>query len=459
MKYLILPILMLAFGTLCAQPKVMTMKAYESSGTSEMKLGERYPKLDNNKKGLTLTQSLQKVVTETLKAKGLVDYHFMFSAYVNEVGTLDYLLYNYFTSDKVKDSLQTVVNRDLPAQLQDWKLEGFEGKKFSFSGMFSTGRPQMARTVRTGDSLVGSLELAASTVDTLRIKNLILDQSDLTEVPYALIYRFPNLEYLDLHDNKLTALNLDMARLPKLENLDLRFNKFNQDKIALTKNKSLKILNLQGNSLTDTPDAARASKRLESLWLGGNKNLALDNRSFRRLRRVRDLNFYGCDLTTLPNGLRKLRRLEVLDLYYNKLAYLPKPVTKLKKLTHLAVANNELMALPDRINRLKRLQVLYAHHNHLGHLPERAARLKNLNLLDLGYNLYSEFPKEIAALPNLRELDLSGNQLTSFPPPLSELKYLEKLYLRGNPFLRDETAQAYLPFIKKLEANPTEVFY
>ncbi len=459
MKYLILSALLLAFGTLCAQPKVMTMQAYESNGTSEMKLRERYPKFTDAKKGAILNQSLQKIVTETLKAKGLVDYHLMYSAYVSETGTLDYVLYNYFAGDKVKDSLRTILDRDLPAQFQDWKLEGFEGKKFGFSGMFTMGRPAFERKVRTGDSLVGSLELAHTEIDTLRIKQLVLDESDLAEVPYALIYRFPNLEYLDLHGNKLTEINLELAHLPKLENLDLRFNKLSQDKITLTKNKSLKILNLQGNVLTDTPDAARVSKRLESMWLGGNKTLALDNRSFRQLRRVRDLNFYGCDLTTLPNGLRKLRRLEVLDLYYNKFAYLPKPVTKLKKLTHLAVANNELMTLPDRIDRLKRLQILYAHHNHLGHLPERAARLKNLNLLDLGYNLYSEFPKEIAALPNLRELDLSGNQLTSFPAPLSELRYLEKLYLRGNPFLRDETAQAYLPYIKKLEANPTEVFY
>ncbi len=459
MKYLILSILLLAFGMLCAQPKVSTSRAYESNGTSETKLRKDYPKFTDATKGAPLNESLQRIIAETLKANGITAYHFMYTAYVNETGTIDYLLYNYFAGDEDKDSLQAAIDRDLPTQLQEWKLEGFEGKKFSFPGMFSKGRPKMARKVRTGDSLAGSLEAAYAVVDTLRIKQLILDQSDLAEVPYALIYRFPNLEYLDLHNNKLTAFDLDMRRLPKLENLDLRFNEISHDKIALTRNKSLKILNLQDNGLTDVPDAARACKRLESLWLGANKALALDNRSFRRLRRVRDLNLYGCDLATLPDGLRKLRRLEVLDLYYNKFAYLPKPVTKLKRLTHLAVANNELMALPDRIDRLKKLQVLYAHHNHLGHLPARAARLNNLNLLDLGYNLYSEFPEEIAALPKLRELDLSGNQLVDFPAPLSELKYLEKLYLRGNPFLRNETAQAYLPYIKKLEANPTEVFY
>lgn len=455
MKYLILSTLMLVFGTLSAQPKVMTMKAFDESGANESTLKTVYPATSDPE----MKNGLEALIVKTLEENGLSDFHLMYSAYVNESGAVDYLIYNHHASKKLKDSLQAVVERELPVRLQDWKLENSGGKKLRLTAVISKGRVLMERNVRTGDSLAGSLEAAYAVIDTLSIKNLILDQSDLAEVPYALIYRFPNLEYLDLHGNKLTEINLDMARLPKLENLDLRFNKINQDKIALTKNKSLKILNLQGNILTDTPDAARASKRLESLWLGGNKKLALDNRSFRRLRRVRDLNFYGCDLTTLPNGLRKLRRLEVLDLYYNKFAHLPKPVTKLKRLTHLAVANNELMALPDRIDRLKRLQIIYAHHNHLGHLPERAARLKNLNLLDLGYNLYSEFPKEIAALPNLRELDLSGNQLTSFPPPLSELRYLEKLYLRGNPFLRDETAQAYLPFIKKLEANPTEVFY
>lgn len=457
MKNLIFLSLLLTFGTLQAQPKVMTREELEAIGKTENQLVETYPgNLGDGR--MELNKGLSTLIQKVLTQHGLTNFQLIYRAFVNEAGGIDYLMYNAFVAEKAKDSVQSVLSRDLASELQGWKLQGTE-KKFNFSGMVGMGRVPRSRTVRTGDSLIGTLEAARAEVDTLEIKGLHLNQLELTEAPYDLIYRFPNLEVLDLHENKLTNLNLDMARLAKLKNLDLRMNQIGYDQLELTKNKSLKILNMHTNGLTDVPDATRSCKRLESLWLGGNKKLSLGNRSFRRLRTVNDLNLYGCDLNTLPRGLRKLRRLQVLDLYYNQFTELPKSVTKLRRISHLAVANNQLTALPDRIDRLKRLQVLYAHHNHLSALPDRTTRLENLGLLDLGYNFYSVLPVEVLKLQELRELDLSGNNLATFPAPLTELVHLEKLHLRGNPFLRQETEQAYLPYIKKLESHPTEVYY
>ncbi|WP_373514253.1 leucine-rich repeat domain-containing protein [Persicitalea sp.] len=460
MKNLIFLSFLLIFGNLQAQPKVVSREDFKNSALTTQQLAKDYPGIIPDGAGRqSFNESLVKIIKATVSKSAMTNYVLNYTAYVNESGKIDLLVYGIFGAKVTSDFLRANLSDNLPANLIGWELKESGGKKFKFSGMFSMGRPVTPRKVRSGDSLIGTLEAARTQVDTLRIKGLHLNQLELTEVPYDLIYRFPNLEVLDLHDNKLTTLNLDMARLPKLKNLDLRMNQIGHDKLKLTRNKSLKILNLHTNGLTDFPDAARSCKRLESLWLGGNKELALSNRSFRHLRSVNDLNLYGCDLATLPNGLRKLRRLQVLDLYYNQFTELPKSVTKLRKLSHLAVANNQLTALPARIDRLKRLQVLYAHHNHLSSLPERITRFKNLYLLDLGYNFYSVLPKEILAIKELRELDMSGNNLATFPAPLTELVHLEKLHLRGNPFLRQESEQAYLPYIKKLESHPTEVYY
>lgn len=460
MKTLLLLLSFLAFGTLYAQPKVFSREALKSQGTNEDQLVATYANTINIPDADQIGKNLDTLIRNVLSHSTLTNYLLTYGVYVNEAGSIDYIVYDVSAVREGRDSLQKVIETALPPILQDWQLNGLGGKKVRFRRMITVGRlPPPRRTMRTGDSLVSTLAEARATLDTLKIKGLHLHQLDLTEVPYEVIYRFPNLEILDLHQNKLTALNLDMARLPRLKNLDLRENLLSQPGIKLTKNRSLKILNLHTNRLTDVPDAARNCKKLESLWMGGNKELKFNNRSFRNLHPLHDLNLYGCGLTTLPGGMRKLKRLEILDLYYNAFSELPKSVTRLRKLSHLAVAYNQITTLPARIDRMKQLRVLYIHHNHLSTLPDRMPRLVNLQLLDLGYNWFSSLPEEILALKDLRELDLSGNNLNTFPLPLLEARFLEKLHLRGNPFLKNEPEQAYLPYIQTLEKNPTEVYY
>ncbi len=446
-------------GLLYAQPKIMSAEEFKNSGQTYEQLATEYDSKPSGESLAQLGNSLEVVVRDVIVVSQQTNFLLSLNVYVNTLGKIDRVLYDIQAANDTKQSLQKILEEELPVRLDSWQINGMEGKKLTFWKFIRHGQPPTTRSERKGDSLISSLEAARAIVDTLRIKALHLHQLDLAEVPYDLIYRFPNLETLDLQKNKLTELNLDLGKLPKLKQLDVHTNELTTTSLRLTENRTLKILNLHSNRLTDVPAAARACKQLESLWIGGNKDLKLSNKSFRKLRTVSDLNLYKCGLSTLPRGMRKLRDLEVLDLYYNAFTELPRTITNLKKLNQLAVSNNQLTALPTRLYRLKRLQVLYAHHNHLSTLPDRMTRMGNLYLLDLGYNFYSTLPQEVLALTSLRELDLSGNNFTSFPSQLSEVPYLEKLHLRGNPFLKHEKEQAYLPYIKKLEKNPTEVFY
>ena len=316
------------------------------------------------------------------------------------------------------------------------------------------------RTVRRGPGIISTIEAANSTSRPDTVKMLAFNQLDLKNVP-EIVYRFPNLEELDLSKNELSVLPARLtADIPTLKRLSLLGNAIPNDSVFINPNKHLLALNLQSNKLTRVPPSVRHNRRLESLWLGNNDLTGLDIKTLRRLRWLSDLNLYNAGLTTLPKTIGRLKRVKVLDLYYNKLKELPSKLGRMKQLEQLAVAYNDLSQLPGSLAKLRKLQTLYAHHNRISQLPSEFAKLSQLRVLDLGYNWFSVAPTVVLSLPALEELDLNNNNLQELPHSLGTLKSLKKLYLRSNPLTHgDATAGPYAPIIRQLEANKTEVFY
>ncbi|GAB2777551.1 hypothetical protein GCM10027275_20840 [Rhabdobacter roseus] len=456
MKKLLTLGLILYVGVAWAQPQVLTTDEAQKTGLLE-KIKEKYPHAQVPE-GLT-----PNLISDKLKAflptNPKPGFSIFLQVLISAEGKPDYVFFNVNSPAAMKDSVTKMILDSLPGRLATWRINNPAKQAFQAMEGFGIGKVPEPRQLRTGDSTLVTLNDARTYQDTLRVKRLLLNQLELSQVPYELVYRFPNLEELDLHGNELTDLRLDLARLPRLRQLDLRGNQLGKGTLALTKNSSLRILNVQANGLVDVPQAARACKGLTSLWLGRNALTGLSSRSFRKLKKLEDLNLYQTKLSTLPPGVRKLRRLEVLDLYYNEFTELPAAVTRLRRLTHLAVANNQLTELPPRIDRLQRLHTIYVHHNRLSTLPSRLAGLNQLTLLDIGYNWFTNFPPEITALRGLKELDLSGNNFQEFPQPLLRITQLEKLYLRGNPFLKENAEQQYGVLFNQIKAHATEVFY
>ena len=331
---------------------------------------------------------------------------------------------------------------------------------FRWSSMMFLGSLPPSRTVRRGPGLISTLEAAQKTTRPDTVTKLAFNQLDLKNVP-DIVYKFPNLEELDLSKNALNELPARLtADIPTLKRLSLLYNAIPTDSVFITPNKHLLALNLQGNKLTKVPRSIRHNRRLESLWLGNNNLTNLDVKTLRRLRWLSDLNLYSAGLTTLPKTIGRLKRITVLDLYYNKLRELPRQMGKMKGLEQLAVAYNDLSQLPPSLAKLRRLQVLYAHHNRISQLPDEFAKLENLRILDIGYNWFTVTPAVLPLLSALEELDLNNNNLQELSPSLSRLKGLKKLYLRSNPLTREDAkAGPYAPIIQQLEANKTEVFY
>jgi len=469
MKTFFTVLLLVAGIGVAAQPVVLIHKDVPKDLSQKLRRDYLNVEGEVNEKPHTVQAAFEHIYRQIVETDKFRDYTAWNTLYLNEKGKIDYLVLAVTSGLRpvngkqreettVADSLAAIVSSRIAPYLTDFVSRRTVGTKTStivFVSFFT--RPPRKPHIKK-DSVVQGLAEAIATKDTLKVKTLALGQNLLTSVP-EVIYRFPNLEELFLGDNDIENVDLNMARLPKLRHLDLSKNILRDNSIAISKNKSLQLLNLQKNLITDIPRAARNCKKLETLWLGNNHMTRLTNASFRRLKPVKDLNFYKAEVGVLPNGIKKMRRLEVLDLYYNKLETLPKSITQLKRLTHFAVSHNQLSALPKRIDKLKRVHTLYAHHNHLSKLPERITRMKELRIVDLGYNWLTTFPSELVAFTNLQELDLSGNNFSDFPMQLLQIRKLDKLHLRGNPFLGQDAERKYSEQLSQLKKKNIEVFY
>lgn len=457
MKAILSALFCLCLQAAYAQLRVISSKDIEKEGVDNIKLANDYASTDQ----LMLTEVMKKtslIIASAFPENPNPGIAVFTQIYVNESGSLDYVIFDLRTGDGYnKDSLDKHTRYAFLTGFDGWKVSK-PGKKISVVAMKNVGKQPVIREVRRGDSSVVDLKTALVFQDTLKIKRLYLNQLELKTLP-DVIYRFPNLEELYAGDNELQTLNIDIQRLPKLRQLHLQKNQLSDNGFELSSNKTLTLLNLKENKFRDIPDAASKCKRLTTLWLGGNELTALSNRSFRKLKQVRDLNFYKSDIAFLPKGIKKMKNLEVLDLYYNKLETLPTSITRLKKLTHFAVSYNQIKALPERIDKLDKIHTLYAHHNRLSKLPPSITKMQHLKILDLGFNWFTNFPPELTAFVNLEELDLSSNNFSDFPEQLLEIKQLEKLYLRGNPFVKEDAEKKYSRQLGQLKSKNIEVFY
>lgn len=377
-----------------------------------------------------------------------------YQMYVSEDKKINYLIYKIegtvseANKNRFLDSLKVLTD----AYVAELKLSNFfVSHHFIRLGIF--------RSITKGKGVISTLELAETTTRPDTVKILALNQLQLQQVPEC-IYRFAQLQELNLSGNELTAASIDLARLPKLRQIWLNQNQLTNNSLQLTSNKTLRILNIQNNRFTDIPEAVSHCRRLTSLWLGYNKLEGLNPDVLKKLRRLQDLNLYSCELKSLPDGISKLRRLEVLDLYYNELTTLPTSLSRMRRLQQLAISHNQFSELPTHVGRLRRLRALYAHHNRLHTLPTSIKKLRRTKIFDIGYNQFSTLPKQIGQLRKVEELDLSYNNLSEVPNETLQLRQLKKLYLRNNPFANDSMLMSRSKStIESLEENRIQVAY
>ncbi|XP_046961149.1 leucine-rich repeat and immunoglobulin-like domain-containing nogo receptor-interacting protein 1 isoform X1 [Vanessa cardui] len=207
------------------------------------------------------------------------------------------------------------------------------------------------------------------------LKNLNLQDNELTEVPVKALRILTNLSLLDISKNKITYIaNHSFSTLQELT-----------------------TLKISDNNVTLAPQAFAG---LESS--------------------LKNLNLKGTKQKTVPECIRGLRSLAFLDLSQNSIRELPGPegastFEGLDSLTALNLERNLLVNLEKDAfygikNTLSSLSLL---NNLLPEFPTEAiATLSDLRVLDIGFNLLNKLPSDaFLKNPSITLLALDGNPL------------------------------------------------
>lgn len=211
------------------------------------------------------------------------------------------------------------------------------------------------------------------------LKNLNLQDNELTEVPVKALKVLTNLSLLDISKN----------RIRKIEN-----NSFSTLK-------KLTTLKVSDNNVT----------------LASNALSGLENS-------LKNLNLKGTKQKTVPDCIRGLRSLAFLDLSQNSIRELPGPdgsrtFEGLDSLTALNLERNLIVNLKEDAfdgikNTLSSLSLL---NNLLPEFPTGAiGTLTDLRVLDIGFNLLNKLPADaFINNPSVTLLALDGNPLATVP--------------------------------------------
>lgn len=211
------------------------------------------------------------------------------------------------------------------------------------------------------------------------LKNLNLQDNELTEVPVKALRVLTRLSLLDLSRNKITHI----------------------DNYSFSTLQDLTTLKLSDNNITLAPHA-----------LSGLENS------------LKNLNLKGTKQKIVPECIRGLHSLAFLDLSQNSIRELPGPggnltFDGLDSLTALNLERNLLVNLKRDAfagvkNTLSSLSLL---NNLLPEFPTEAiATLSDLRVLDIGFNLLNKLPTDaFFHNPSITLLALDGNPLPTVP--------------------------------------------
>lgn len=211
-----------------------------------------------------------------------------------------------------------------------------------------------------------------------------------------------------------------------LKNLNLQDNDLTEVPVdSLRPLRTLTLLDLSHNRIGEVPPGAfETLSKLATLKLSDN-NITLQDGALRGLEEaLKNLNLKGTRQKTVPKAIRGLRTLAFLDLSQNSLRDLPgsegmRTFEGLDSLTALNLERNLIQTLGENAffsvrNTLSSLSLL---NNLLSDFPSAAlSSLSELRVLDIGFNLLTDLPlNAFRGNPLITLLALDGNPLPTIP--------------------------------------------
>ncbi|CAG7786862.1 unnamed protein product [Allacma fusca] len=262
----------------------------------------------------------------------------------------------------------------------------------------------------------------------------------------------PNLNSLELNNNRLREVPIALAKLPNLQELNLANNRIVQIETPFRDYLgNLVMLEIKANPITwYHPEAFSHLRQLKTLIFSDVKNLT----EFPHLNGTSSLEILRidrCSLHYIPQQLCALvPRLKNLDLKSNKIENLPL-FQGCQELMILDVSMNHLQELEEGgLEELRKIHHLHLSHNNIQTIPAQAFQgLSQLQELDLSYNAIIDIhPDAFIPTVRLEDLNLGNNYFPKFPA--WGLNSIVHLKVPNNPNLREFPGRESFPQARKL---------
>ncbi|XP_078282188.1 volume-regulated anion channel subunit LRRC8D-like [Rhinoraja longicauda] len=274
-------------------------------------------------------------------------------------------------------------------------------------------------------SLIGNVTIDSKTLELdflkeLRYLKILRLKSNLTKIPFNVLYVAPHLTELSIfnNNNKLEMLH-NLGGMFNLARLDLQNCELDSIPLGIFSLNNLQELNLQGNALArvDELESFHRLPRLSSLNFSHNKITSLPD-SFTSIGNLGRFNISDNQIETLPNSIFTIQKLNYLDVSANHLAAIPTSIKYLKNLRALDMSSNKLLTLPDELFQCRKLKTLKLNDNSLTFLSGKIQQCSLLSKLELKGNHLEELPVEIAQCSKLKRSGLIIDEFLSETLPM-----------------------------------------
>jgi len=285
-----------------------------------------------------------------------------------------------------------------------------------------------------------------------QLNSLHLEYNNITgNVPVGILGRLPKLQTLDLSHNQLTGAVPCFGSQLKYLNVSQNFLTV-MDNTCYDDSPNLQYLDLSYNNISAQFQLGTASTNIQTIKIN-------NNRFWGRILANSDLKSSYGSITHLDvscnqlggvnlAAINQIVNLKYLNLSNNHFEGSISPLS-IKNLEKLDLSNNYLSGFMPLLD-LPKLQFLSLGNNSLsGNIPGTINLLPNLISLDLSSNQFNGLiAEEIGSLTFLQSLNLSGNSLRRIPVSLGDLRYLTKIDMHLN------NLAGPVPYLK---SNPTDI--
>ncbi len=158
--------------------------------------------------------------------------------------------------------------------------------------------------------------------------------------------------------SRLDDLSKALEKPNQVKYLSLINRGYTSFPMELFKFDNLEFLDLEKNLLEELPPEVEKLTELEELYLVENNLQALPS-NFANLKKIRVLGLASNKLKSFPQEITSLEKLEALDLSDNDLSTIPPSIGQLKNLRFLVLQNNGIKNLPPEFYQLKKLEKIY----------------------------------------------------------------------------------------------------